>query len=85
MANSRIMLTCRHCGESICIGKGYFGSYSTCSQYLSEQLNNFYNAHCCGICSDDVDCTDNARNHFVILEEGEELNDVAHLLKEDTE
>lgn len=73
MANSRIMLVCKHCGENFCIGKGYYGSYSTCNDELHKQLNIFYNKHEHGCCSDDTDCSDNARNHFAILEEGETL------------
>ncbi len=77
MANSRIMLVCKHCGGEFCIGKGYFGVYSTRNENMHHDLNAFYDAHECGICSDDADCTDNARNHFIILEEGETLADVA--------
>ncbi len=73
MANSRIMLVCKHCGESFCLGKGYFGNYSTGNERIFEQLNEFYGVHSSGMCTDG-DFSDNARKHFVILEEGEELD-----------
>jgi hypothetical protein len=68
------MLVCKHCGESCCIGKGYYGSYSTSNDELHKQLNIFYKEHEHGCCSDEADCSDNARNHFAILEEGEDLD-----------
>jgi hypothetical protein len=71
------MLVCKHCGESCCIGKGYLGSYSTCNDELHKQLNVFYGEHEHGFCSDDMDYSDNARNHFAILEEGESLDALA--------
>lgn len=77
MANSRIMLVCKHCGKDFCIGKGYFGSYSTSNDELHKQLNIFYGEHEHGCCSEDTDCSDNARNHFAILEEGEDLDVLA--------
>lgn len=42
MANSRIMLTCKHCGEQIVIGKGDLGSYFTRNEKMYEQLNKAY-------------------------------------------
>lgn len=74
MANSRIMLTCKHCGEQICIGKGYFGSYHTGNEQIFDTLNEFYENHAHGSCGE-IDCSDDAKNHFVILEEGDELNE----------
>lgn len=76
MANSRIMLVCKHCGASIVLGKGYFGSYYTASENKSVELNDFFRKHEKGFCSDDINCSDNARDHFVILEEGESLKDL---------
>lgn len=73
MANSRIMLTCKHCGEQFCIGKGYLGAYFTRNEKMFEQLNDFYDKHERGECCDNIDCSDDAKNHFVILEEGDEL------------
>ena len=75
MANSRIMLVCKHCGGEMVLGKGYFGKYSCCDN-KSDELNAFFEEHQCGCCTDVADCSDNARNHFVILEEGETLADV---------
>lgn len=75
MANSRIMLTCMHCGDQLVIGKGYYGSYHLISDNMSQQLREFYSKHESGICSGDIDCTDRARSHFIILEEGETIKD----------
>ncbi len=75
MANSRIMLTCKHCGESISIGKGNFGSYHTINENLFEQLNDFYAKHERGSCTGTLagtNCSDDAKVHFVIVEDGEE-------------
>lgn len=77
MANSRIMLTCKHCGDQFVLGKGYFGSYFTVNEKMYEQLNEFYAKHNTGECSDDIDASDDAKNHFVILEEGDSLMEVA--------
>ena len=74
MANSRIMLTCKHCGEQMVIGKGSFGDYCTCNKNIFEDLNNFYKKHSQGACSsknDGKEYFDNAKDHFIILEEGE--------------
>lgn len=76
MANSRIMLVCKHCGGEMVLGKGYLGSYSCCEN-KADELNAFFAEHECGICADEADCSDNARNHFVILEEGETLDDIS--------
>ena len=71
MANSRIMLTCKHCGKQIVIGKGYFGEYYTGNKNMSNDLNDFYLEHRMGICTREFDCSDDAKNHFLILEEGD--------------
>lgn len=76
MANSRIMLTCKHCGEQFAIGKGYFGSYFTRNEKMNEQLNEFYSKHSMGECTGEIDCSDDAKDHFVILEEGDLLEDL---------
>lgn len=73
MANSRIMLTCKHCGEQIVIGKGCFGSYFTRNEKLHEQLNEFYSKHSMGECTDEINCSDDAKDHFVILEKGDKI------------
>lgn len=75
MANSRIMLVCKHCGKGFCIGKGDLGSYRTINEHMFEDLNAFYDEHKMGECSDDIDCSDEARNHFIILDKREELKD----------
>lgn len=86
MANSRMYLTCRHCGAQLYLAKGYYGEYSTrfgengylgtAEEYL-KNIEEFFAKHAMGSCSDDpnmVWCNDNARLHFMILEEGEEYN-----------
>ena len=75
MADTRIMLTCKHCGAGMCIGKGYDGSYYTVNKNMFQDLNAFYEVHEQGKCSDDADYSQDAKNHFVILEEGETLAD----------
>lgn len=77
MADTRIMLTCKHCGAGMCIGKGYDGSYYTANKNMFHDLNAFYEVHEKGKCSDDADYSQDAKNHFVILEGGETLADVA--------
>lgn len=76
MANSRIMLTCNHCGEQFAIGNGYFGSYFTRNDKLHEQLNEFYSKHSMGNCTYEINCSDDAKDHFLILEEGDSLLDL---------
>lgn len=76
MADTRIMLTCKHCGAGMCIGKGYDGSYYTVNKNMFHDLNAFYEVHEQGKCSDDADYSQDAKNHFVILEDGETLADV---------
>ncbi|MBR2621078.1 MAG: hypothetical protein IKC97_01750 [Clostridia bacterium] len=43
---------------------------------MFHDLNAFYEVHENGKCSDDADYSQDAKNHFVILEEGETLADV---------
>lgn len=84
MANSRIMLACRHCGEQICIGKGYVGSYCTLNTNIFHILNDFYEKHMQGKCCVDdkeIHYSENARDHFVILEEGETLADISDVVE----
>lgn len=77
MANSRIYLTCRHCGAQMFMGKGYYGEYFLRDYHgdYMDRLNDFYDNH--GMMCDkntECDCTDNARAHYIILEEGETWN-----------
>lgn len=81
MANSRIMLTCRHCGEQICIGKGYHGVYSTVNDNLHNELNKFYEKHKESICTEEINCSDNAREHFEIREFFENPEDVPDVVE----
>lgn len=79
MANSRIYLTCRHCGEYIGLGRGYFGNY-TCSgseKELGYEIEEFFEKHginCKGVA--EADASDLATNHFIILEEGQTITTV---------
>lgn len=77
MANSRIYLTCRHCGAQMFMGKGYYGEHYLVDYHgdYIDRLNDFYDNHG-SLCerSEEVDYTDNARKHFIILEEGETWN-----------
>lgn len=81
MANSRMYLTCRHCGAQHFLAKGYFGEYSTRgdAQTYVDKLDEFLEKHAMGMCMLDIDnnmiwSNDNARLHFLILEDGEEYN-----------
>ena len=74
MANSRIMLTCKHCGGQMVLAKGSLGSYHTVEENKAAQLNDFFEKHEKGQCSEEYSCSDNARDHFIILEEGESLD-----------
>lgn len=78
MANSRIMLTCRHCGGQTTLAKGDFGHYYAFED-ASSALNEFFQKHMHGDCVN-ADCySDNARDHFVILEKGEHISDVVEV------
>ena len=81
MANSRIMLTCKHCGEQKTLASGYIGAYYCTGKNMEDQLNEFFKKHEHGMCSDDPinSTSDNARDHFVILEEGEDLEDFVEI------
>lgn len=77
MANSRIYLTCRHCGAQMFMGKGYYGEYHLGDYHgdWMDRMNDFYDNHgsnCDG--NTEWDMTDNARAHYIILEEGETWN-----------
>ena len=46
MANDRIRIACKTCGESICLYKFYpGGGYSKDNEGLGEILNEFFNEH----------------------------------------
>ncbi len=81
MANSRIMLVCKHCGEGMVLGKGYFGNYFTAEKDKHIELNEFFEKHSQGSCVGDCDYSDNARKHFVILEECETLEDLENIVE----
>ena len=76
MANSRIMLTCKHCGGQLVIAKGDFGHYYTYDD-VGLALTDFFEKHGYGKClgeNADENCFSNdAKDHFVILEKGDKL------------
>ena len=72
MANSRIMLTCRHCGGQTTLAKGNFGKYYPFEDAYSA-LSDFFEKHEYGVCAGETCCSDDAKDHFVILEKGDEI------------
>lgn len=81
MANSRMYLACRHCGKWMCLAKGYYGDYYTAmspDSYVREfnEFLDWHGSNCPVNVSngDGCNCEDNARTHFIILEEGETYN-----------
>lgn len=76
MANSRIMLTCRHCGGQTVLAKGDFGQYRAFEDAYTA-LNDFFQKHEYGNClgeNADKNCFSNdAKDHFVILEKGDKI------------
>ncbi len=56
------------------LAKGFLGSYHTVEENKAAQLNDFFEKHEKGKCSEEGCCSDNARDHFIILEEGESLD-----------
>jgi hypothetical protein len=46
---------------------------------MTDELNEFFDEHKMGICSEDCDCSDDAKNHFAILEEGDTLEDLSEV------
>ena len=69
------MLTCRHCGEQFVIGKGYFGNYRVpyCNENFPKELDEFYEKHSMGECCGDANCSDDAKDHYVILEQSDKF------------
>ena len=82
MSNSRLMLTCRYCGEQMVLGKGYFGKYFTaCPDIKGYELNEFFEAHAQGKCvswRSPSRFIDFATEHFCVLEEGEDVKPYLH-------
>ncbi len=52
MANNRMFVRCRVCGEIIMIGKCYGGSYYTPDKNLNEALDKFFEEH--AYCSKEI-------------------------------
>jgi hypothetical protein len=69
MPDSRILLTCKHCGCQISIGVGALGSYVTHNPNLSIDLNRFYKAHSNGQCVGEYSTINDCTEYFCILEE----------------
>lgn len=70
MANSRMLIVCKHCGAEYVLASGYHGAYfNTYMGNLHDDINKFFVVHSHGSCADDTDCSDDARNHFIIWEE----------------
>lgn len=72
MANSRIMLTCRHCGKHTVLAKGDFGQYRAFEDAYAA-LNDFFEKHEYGKCVDAECFPNDAKDHFVILEKGDKI------------
>ncbi len=76
MANSRIMLTCKHCGGQIVLAKGDIGHYYT-SEEIYPALVDFFEKHeygkCLGENADEICFSDDAKDHFVILDKGDKF------------
>lgn len=51
MANNRIYLRCKQCGEKLFLGKHcmtayYWSNYSNGDKHLEDYLNEFFDKHC---------------------------------------
>lgn len=53
MANNRLYIKCKSCGEELCIGKHFGHCYFTPSDDTDKRLNNFYEKH--AFCQKDQD------------------------------
>lgn len=45
MANNRLYIRCRVCGEELCIGKHFGYTYFTPDNETDKKLNEFYEKH----------------------------------------
>lgn len=74
MANSRMGIRCKHCGEIFTLAKGDYGSYLCCfickEDYdFQDGFNDFLGEHGLGICYSKWDRKEDASIHFEIVEE----------------
>ena len=53
MANERLYLRCRACGDTLCLGKSFYGGfyYGLGAKDLESRLSDFYEKHtyCCHV------------------------------------
>jgi hypothetical protein len=61
---------CRECGGDIVIGAGAHGYYHAKVDY--EDLDRFFEAHSPDKCPGGINCSDDARMHFCITDDGGE-------------
>lgn len=52
MANNRIYLRCKQCGDVLCLGKTFGSDYRCNEEYLLDKINYFYLKHT--MCMDDL-------------------------------
>ena len=69
MANSRLCLFCKHCGEEIILATGCAGEYHTRWSLTRDELEAFFEKHKAANCLPSSDprfpnCSDDARVHF---------------------
>lgn len=53
MANNRIYLRCKKCGDVLCLGKTFGSDYRCNEEHLLDKLNVFYLKHT--MCMDDLE------------------------------
>lgn len=79
MANNRLYLKCKVCGEELYLGKRfleayYWTNYWNDGEHLEDKLNEFYEKHC-GECAFDcdtwLDCFELEYEHEPKVEKGE--------------
>lgn len=74
MANSIMLIRCKHCGEEFYLASGYYGSYHCrCDTNhkinFVDGLNEFFGKHDMGMCTEEDWCSsDDARDHYEIAE-----------------
>lgn len=70
MANSRVVLFCRHCGGYLVLGSGGGGVYRAATEDMSAKLQEFFDKHQMGACREDgyLNASDDASDHFMILD-----------------
>lgn len=86
MANDRMRIVCRHCGECFWAAKGYYGEYFTYADRSPEaalgyvkEWNKFLGEHGAN-CEKATHNADNARYHFILLCEWEDWDEDANAI-----